>query len=228
MKFSTKPSRRETIGGSIYLFLYIFVLTWLVPVAVHFLKPDFNAAQMNFVYFGVNFAATTVIFRKYLLRSLDDALFIGFPTLWYALLGYLGNLMLSGMVASAILDFYPEFANVNDATVMGLADQNMALMFIGAVVLAPVTEELLFRGLIFRGLYDRSPLAAHLVTMVLFSLIHVTGYIGVYDWKLLFCCFLQYLAPAYCLNFAYQQSGTIFSSIAMHMITNLMAFAVMR
>ena len=32
MIFSTKPSRREIIGGGIYLALYIFVMPWLVPV----------------------------------------------------------------------------------------------------------------------------------------------------------------------------------------------------
>ena len=228
MIFSTKPSRRETLWGGIYLLLYMFVLSWLVPLAAMLVSRDLDAAQINFIYFGVNFIATTVIFRKYLIQSLKDSLRVGLRTLKYGLLGYLGSVLLSGMVASAILNVYPEFANVNDSTVAGLVEQNMPLMAIGAVILAPVTEELLFRGLIFRGLYDRSPLVAHLLTMVLFSGIHILGYIGVYDTKLLFFCFLQYLAPAYCLNFAYRQSGTILAPILMHMLTNLLALSAMR
>lgn len=228
MIFSTKPSRRETLWGGIYLLLYLCVLSWLVPLVCMLLLPDLNAAQINFIYFGVNFAATTVIFRKYLIRSMVDALRVGFPTLWYALLGYLGSTLLSGMVVSAIVEIYPDFANVNNQNIAGLMGQNLPLMAIGAVFLAPVAEELLFRGLIFRGLYDRSPLVAHLLTMVLFSSIHVVGYIGAYDAEMLFFCFLQYLVPAYCLNFAYQQSGTIVSSILMHMVTNLVALMAMR
>ena len=226
--FTTKPSRRETLWGGIYLILYISVLPLAVPLGAICLFPGLDEAQINFLYFGVNFAATTVIFRRYLIHTLQDSLRALFPTVWYALLGYLGSMMLSGMVVSAILEIYPEFMNVNDNAIGAMVQQNGKLMFIGAVILAPVTEELLFRGLIFRGLYDRSPLAAHALTMILFSLIHVSGYVGMYDIKLLFCCFLQYLVPAYCLNFAYQQSGTLVSPILMHMLTNFMAFSVMR
>ena len=228
MIFSTKPSRRETLWGGIYLVLYMTVLPLAVPLAVMFLFPGLDAARINFVYFTLNFAATAVIFRKFLIQSVRDAFLAGLPTVKYALLGYLGSIMLTGMMVSAILEMYPEFMSVNDNAIHTMVDQNRALMFLGAVVLAPVTEELLFRGLIFRGLYGRSPLAAHLVSMGLFSLIHVSGYVGMYDAKLLFFCFLQYLPAACCLNFTYQQSGTILSPILMHMATNLVAMLATR
>ena len=64
--------------------------------------------------------------------------------------------------------------------------------------------------------------------MVLFSAIHVTGYIGYYEPRILFLCFIQYLPIAYCLNFAYRHSGTIVAPILMHMLNNLMATAAMR
>ena len=228
MIFATKPSRRETIGGGIYLILYIAVLPWLIPMITHAFAPGLDAAQSNFVYFCVNFAATTVIFRKYLLRSLKDALRIPSRTLWYALLGYMGNQVLSTMAAMAILNLYPDFINVNDSSINTLVLQNRQLMAIGAVFLAPVAEELLFRGLIFRGLYDRSPVAAHLVSILLFSAIHVSGYFGLYEPRLLLLCFIQYLPAAYCLNFAYRYSGTIAAPILMHMLTNLAALSAMR
>ena len=226
--FTTKPSRRETLWGGIYLVLYMTVLPLAVPLVVMALFPGLDAARINFVYFTLNFAATAVIFRKYLIQSVRDAFLAGLPTVKYALLGYFGSIMLTGMMVSAILEMYPEFMSVNDNAIHTMVDQNRTLMFLGAVVLAPVTEELLFRGLIFRGLYDRSPLAAHLVSMGLFSLIHVSGYVGMYDAKLLFFCFLQYLPAAYCLNFTYQQSGTILSPILMHMATNLVAMLATR
>lgn len=226
--FTTKPSRRETLWGGIYLILYMTVLPLAVPIALMAAFPRLDAAQINFVYFTLNFAVTAVIFRKYLIRSVRDTFLVGLPTLWYALLGYVGSILLTGMVVSAILEVYPEFMSVNDNAINTMVEQNRPLMFLGAVILAPITEELLFRGLIFRGLYDRSPLAAHALTMVLFSVIHVSGYVGMYEAKLLLFCFLQYLAPAFCLNFVYQQSGTIISPILMHMATNLVAMLAMR
>ncbi len=228
MLFSTKPSRRETLWGGIYLILYMWVLPLAVPLAAIRFFPELDASQVNFVYFCLNFIATAVIFRRYLLRTLRDALRVPFRTAQYALFAFLGSMILSSMVVSVILRVYPEFMNVNDNAVGAMVQQNRTLMAIGAVVLAPITEELLFRGLIFRGLYDRSPFAAYLLSMVVFSLIHVSGYVGMYDFKLLFFCFLQYLVPAYCLNFAYQHSGNLISPILMHMLTNLLAFSALR
>ena len=228
MKFPTKPNRRETLWGGIYLILYISVLPLAVPMAVRWLFPQADAPQINFVYFCLNFTATVVIFRKYLLQSQKDARKASGPILRYALLGYFGNILLGGIVSTAILRFYPEFTSVNDNAIDTMVQQNQLLMAIGTVVLAPVAEELLFRGLIFRGLYDRSPLAAQGLSIVLFSLIHISGYVGMYDGKLLFLCFLQYLVPAYCLNFAYRYSGNIAAPILMHMLTNLAAFSATR
>ena len=228
MKFSTKPSRRETIWGGVYLILYLFVMPWLVPLLARLSGADLNAAQVNFIYFTINFAATTVIFRKYLLRSLKDALKVPGPTLWYSILGYLGSQLLGSYVVMFILQIEPDFANVNDAAISSMVSQDYALMAIGAVIMAPITEELLFRGLIFRGLYDRSPLAAHLMSIVIFAAIHVSSYIGYYDLKTLALCFLQYLPAAYCLNFAYRYGGSILAPILMHILTNLAALYAMR
>ena len=228
MKFSTKPSRREMILGCIYLSLYLAVLPWLIPMLARFLLPQLNAAQVNFLFFALNFAALTLILRKFIRRSLGDALKVPGSTLWCAILGYLGTQTLGGIVAQFILRIEPEFANVNDMNVNALVAENFGLMAMGIVVLGPITEELLFRGLLFRGLYDRSPLAAYLVSMVLFSLIHITGYIGFYPPNMLLLCFLQYLPAAYCLNFAYRRSGTITAPILTHMLVNLAALSAMR
>ena len=228
MRFATKPSRRETLWGGIYLLLYLTVLPLAIPLAAMLLFHTMDEAKINFIYLSVNFAATTVIFRKYLLRSLADGLRFPMATLWYALLGTMGALLLGEMVTSLILRLCPEFMNVNDAAISAQVAANPLLMFIGAVILAPVSEELLFRGLIFRGLYDRSPLVAHLLTMVLFSMIHVSGYVVMYDMKTLFFCFLQYLPVGYCLNFAYRYSGSIAAPILVHMANNLLAFSAMR
>ena len=228
MRFSTKPSRRELLLGCIYLTLYLTVLPWLIPLLVHLLLSQLNTAQINFIFFAVNFSAMAVILHRFIRRSLEDALKSPGPTLWYAILGYLGTQTLGSIAAQFLLHLEPEFANINDMAIRAMVAENFLLMGLGIVVLGPITEELLFRGLIFRGLYDRSPLAAHLTSMALFSLIHITGYIGFYPPKLLFLCFLQYLPAAYCLNFAYRRSGNIAASILTHMLVNLAALSALR
>ncbi len=226
--YPIKPSRRETLWGGIYLILYLWVLPWLVPLFAGLFFPHWNAAQVNFLFFCLNFAATTVIFRRFLLTSLKAGLMDPMRTFWGGALGYMGGQALGNILIIFILRLYPGFANVNNANIAGLVQLNAGLMVLGVVFLVPVAEELLFRGLIFRGLYDKNPLAAHLVTMVLFSFIHVSGYIGAYEPKLLLLCFVQYLPMSYCLNFAYLYTGTLAGPIVMHMLTNLMALLVVR
>ena len=227
MPFSTKPSRREMIFGGIYLGLYAAILPWLLPVAVLALWPDLSAAQVNFIYFTLNFAAVTVIFRKFLFQTARDSLQNLSNTLWCGVAAYGANLFLTALVAAAILRLDPEFSNVNNDSLNTMFREERQLLFLGGVIMAPITEELLFRGLIFRGLYDRSPLAAHVVTMALFSLVHITGYIGHYSPLRLLLCFVQYLPASLCLNLAYRYGGTLLSPILMHLLTNLAAMSVM-
>jgi membrane protease YdiL (CAAX protease family) len=228
MIYSTKPSRRETLWGGIYLMLYMSVLPAAVPLVTMLTMPETSEAGMNVVFLSLNFAATVVIFRKYLLQTVKDGLQKPLRTLWYALLGYLGTWALGDLISQVILFLDPEFTNVNDSNIAGMMQENFLLMALGTVVLAPISEELLFRGLIFRGLYDRSPAIAHILTMVIFSMIHVSGYVILYPMKTLFFCFLQYLPIAYCLSFAYRYSGSLLAPILIHMANNLVATAAMR
>lgn len=228
MIFTTKPNRREVIFGTVYLLLYLLVLPSLISLVNVPGYVSLSDAQLNFLFFCVNFLAVLVIFRKYLLQSLRDALAVPFPTIWYAILGCAGNSVLSNYLHIALMMFFPWFFNVNDSSISQLLGQDRTLMFIGTIFLVPVTEELLFRGLIFRSLYDRSPLKAHLVTMVAFSAIHVLSYVGSYEPVQLLLCFIQYLPAAYCLNFSYRYGGTILSPILMHVMTNIFALSAMR
>jgi uncharacterized protein len=52
----------------------------------------------------------------------------------------------------------------------------IVLFFIGAVILAPIIEELLFRGVLLRALLRRmAPVTAVLVSAVIFALVHYIG-----------------------------------------------------
>ena len=110
----------------------------------------------------------------------------------------------------------------------GMVQENFALLTIGTVVLVPITEELLFRGLIFRGIYNRSHFWAYAISAVAFSLPHVVGYIGFYDPLLLLLCFVQYLPAGLCLGWAYARADSIFAPTLMHMIINLIGMLAMR
>ena len=96
------------------------------------------------------------------------------------------------------------------------------------VVLVPLTEELLYRGLIFRPLYNKSPLAGYVISTFIFSALHVVSYIGSYSPLHLALCFLQYLPASICLGWAYARSDSIWSPVMIHMTINFIGALSMR
>lgn len=89
-------------------------------------------------------------------------------------------------------------------------------IFLGAAVVAPFVEEVFFRGFIFSGLRNRWDWKkAALVSAALFALAHVipTSLLPIFVLGLIFA-------------FLYQESGSIWPAILMHMLTNSVAIVV--
>lgn len=227
-KLSVKFTKSELILGWIYMPLQLLALPLLFNICNMLLGNPLSMAELNFSFFCVNFLCVTVIFRHYLLQNLK----VFWESLWRGLssasLGFLGYWVFSIAMSLLIVAVYPEFNNVNDEAIGGMVQENFALMTIGTILLVPITEELLFRGLIFRGIYNRNRFWAYAVSAVAFSLPHVLGYIGSYDPLLLLLCFVQYLPAGLCLSWAYARADSIFAPTLMHMVINLIGMLAMR
>jgi membrane protease YdiL (CAAX protease family) len=124
--------------------------------------------------------------------------------------------------------FFPSFSNYNDEAIAAMSRGNYYLMFIGTVVLVPPVEECFFRGLIFRNLYPKSKWAAYTVSILLFAVIHIIGYIGKYSALELIIAVAQYLAPGLCLAWSYARANTIFAPIVIHAAINYVSITQMR
>ncbi|MBQ7801497.1 MAG: CPBP family intramembrane metalloprotease [Oscillospiraceae bacterium] len=212
----------ETRKGFLYLVISLVVLPLALQEGNALLVSPLSAARLNFVYYCVNFAAVVWIFRRFLVDSFRAALRSPFPTAWYGALGYLGSEALGELLMLLILTILPGFSNVNDQNVAGMLREDLRLIAIGTILLVPIAEETLYRGLIFRNLYDKSPIAAYAVSIGVFAAIHVAGYIGKAEPLQLLLCFVQYIPPGFCLCWCYRQTGTIAAPIIMHTIVNAM------
>lgn len=212
---------QEKKHGSLWMVAFLVLFPRLLGLT------GLGAAEKNLVLYWLNFAGVLWIFRRFLLRNLLVGLDRWFPVIWYAALAYLGFETLSEMLAILTWMIHPEFINTNDQVVAGLI-QASPLLAGTVVVLVPIAEETLFRGLIFRGLWDRNRALAYLVSILVFAAVHVVGYIGVLSPLELVLSLIQYLPAGYCLAFAYRYSGSILSPILTHMAVNLMAVAAMR
>ena len=185
-------------------------------------------SMVNFLFFSINFGAVVLIFRKYLKDQLQLLPDVMGKVLGVAAIGFCVYWTMNFLLVQILLAVNPDHFSINDITIQSLVAEDYALMLIGTVVFVPVAEETLFRGLLFRGLYDRSPVLAWTLSVLLFCAVHVMNYIGVYPIDTILLCFLQYLPAGICLAGAYRFSGSIFCPILIHAAVNLLGVMAMR
>jgi len=228
MKHFAKPSPNESVFGLIYFLLQLLVIPGIIVVVNMLLSNPMPEAKVNVLMFAVNFAAVLLIFRKFLVDNFRAFTLNPWKILRCAGIGFLiymaGNILFTYL--TTIID--PTFTNINDATIMEMMQEHYGLMTVGTVLLVPLAEECFYRGLIFRNIYDAHPVLAYAVSMVLFSLAHVLGYVTLLDFGSLVLSFFQYLPAGFALAWAYKQSGSIFAPVLIHMSVNQMGMLLMR
>lgn len=96
------------------------------------------------------------------------------------------------------------------------------LMIITTVVLAPILEEFVFRGIVFGWLYEYNRVLAHLLTAFVFAFVHIMMAIfagNMAEWLQVFSYFFMALP----LSYLYEKSDNIFVPITTHVINNLIS-----
>lgn len=227
MKLSISMTRREALLGWTYLLISTLVLPSLISAAGSRLK--LSVTEHNIVYFCVNFISVVAIFYRFLWKSLQVVREKPWRCLRCAVQGfiiYFGSMWLLSTLIIPWID--PNFSNINDDSIAEMVQEHTGLFALCTVLLVPVAEEVLFRGLLFQGFYRKNPLLAYCLTTVCFALIHLIGYIGSIDWITLCICFMQYLPAGIAFASAYAASDTIATPIFMHIIINLIGVSALR
>ena len=221
-------SHTEKIFGWLYMAFSLLALPNLLNWFNAQLADPLDESTLNFVFYLTNFLFICGIFRTFLRASLVAA----WRDIWIfiqaVVLGYVAYWAASEVMEFIMSYLLPGFSNINDAAITELARANYTLMLIGVVFLVPLTEEMLYRGLIFRNLWQSSKVAAYLLSMAAFAAIHVLGYIGSEDITTLLICFLQYLPAGLCLAWTYTKADNIFAPTVVHAIVNAISIGALR
>lgn len=226
--FSGNLTNQETIGGITYLIFQLIFLPSILSWVNGQLSSPLNAAELNFVFYLINFVAILLIFHDFLGRGLNQA--TQHPAIFCqaVILGFVAYYACNWATTKVVGLLVPGFSNYNDQAIAGMLSRNRLLMIVGTVILVPPVEECLYRGLIFRNLYGKSRWAAYIVSILAFAIIHIIGYIGKYSAIELVMAFLQYLPAGLCLAWAYTKADTIFAPIIIHALINAISIGLLR
>ena len=221
----------EQIAGTVFFVIYLVVLPFaagpLFRLAGRLLDVTISAALQNVIYYYVLFAVTVLIFHKFLARTcrnLADNLGGACRMLLVGLVGLYGLNELAYRLTNLVM---VNRTNLNDTAISAQMDSAPYMTLLIVVLLAPFVEEVLFRGLVFGNLKGKSRTVAYVVSCALFALLHVWQFAVVYQDVTYFLLMLQYLVPGAVLAWVYDRSGTLWTSIALHALTNALSVLAM-
>lgn len=223
----TLTDREKRFGTCYLLFETLFFASLLQGLNL-LLGSPLSQPQVNILFFTVNFLAVLWIFRNYLLAQIASLPKLFGRIVLASIGGFVAYWILNILMTWLIFSLDPHFFSINDATIQKLAAEDFYPMLFGTVILVPITEECLFRGLVFRGLYDHGPVLAWSISIAVFSAIHIVGYIGAYPSHTILLCFLQYIPAGICLAGAYRLGGSLLSPILIHAAVNLIGMLSVR
>lgn len=224
-KWRPQMTDSERRRGWVFFALYLLVFPYLNAWAQRLLMGEGEApvAEANVVYYVLLFALALLVFWTFLRHGFsllvdwlpENAFAFVTGLAGAGLLHFLVTLIPYPVQNPSEMQYLQEFAISPVATAVLL------------VVLIPLIEETLFRGLVFCSLRQYSRPLAYVVSVLVYALACVWRYaleIGDPAYLLLF---IQYLPMSLALAWCYDNGGSIWSAVALHMTINgFMLFSI--
>lgn len=226
-EWSDPMPRGARIAGWVYLPVHVFVLPLTLGAALAAVRGELPSdVTCNVWYYLIGLVFTLIAMWGFLRRSYD--------TLSGSILRCIGILfaaygldVLLSLVLQLGAGFIGELPSPNNDAVTRLAAADHKRMIAVAVLMAPLVEECLFRGVLFGAIRPRSRFWAYAVSIALFSLYHVWQYVVMYGDPKLLLSALAYVPVSAALTFCYEQTRSIWPPVFFHMCINALSLSVL-
>lgn len=222
-KISKKVIIWDVIGPFVMLILYMIIASFAVLI-IGALVTGINDYELLFslvpslsLWVNIIFYAAAIIFLGKAYKN-DDFRFGERKLIWPiwkaaaaivigTALSYLLNIL---FYAARLHEIFPKY---DESAVLSFSGQNIILLVAATVIIGPIAEEIVFRGLVFSRMRAYLGLVpCMIISSLLFGLYHMnvvqfiyTALLGLY------------------LSFIYEKSGSLLVSILTHAAMNLFA-----
>ena len=224
-EFHCRMSKAQRVIALLYIPVHVFVL----PNLLYLLSDGrFTDSELNLIVYAIGFSVLLMTQLSFLRRDFDPLCDRFGPILREVCICY-GLMLAFNLAANGLLLLIStllgagdmDMLSPNNESIMELLDEDRGSMTALALFLAPIMEEIMFRGGVFGTLRRYSRVLAYAVSALLFSLYHVWGYTlsDPLSWLYL----LQYLPISLLLCRCYERSDSIWGSILLHTLVNFMS-----
>ncbi|WP_243422576.1 CPBP family intramembrane glutamic endopeptidase [Pseudoflavonifractor phocaeensis] len=211
-------TQAEMGRGWVFFALYVLLFPWVMGWVQRSFHGELPVAEANVVYYLLSATLVFLVFWTFLkhgfhllLDWLPENLFaFGTGLAGWAVLSFLAWLIPLPVENPNLLSYPEQYALAPLATVVIL------------VVLMPVVEEPLFRGLLFGTSRRYSRILGYLLSTLVYALYCVWQFVyayGTVDFRYLLLM-VEYLPMSLALTWCYDNGGSIWSPIALHMVIN--------
>lgn len=178
------------------------------------------AASVYVMAFAITFGVPYAFNRRVTLETLGLKRLMSWLDIGLAPLAYITYVLILVAVLAVVTQLFPGFQadQAQDVGFKGLSNQTGYLLaFTTLVVIAPIAEEVLFRGYLYGKMHRHVPFwAAAVATSLLFAFVHGQWNVAVDTFILsMVLCGLR------------QLTGSIWAGILVHMIKNAIAFYIL-
>lgn len=236
-QFAGKLNGKQKAWGFIVLLpLYFYVVPMIVNFGIYTLvKYGILPADQNMlgVYLNLFSGLLSLICAVFIFKDFIKDNYLRFKehlfenVAWSMTFG-IASVYIFSIIANIIIGLLIDTSShsaANQALFETYFGSSMILMMIQSVFIAPILEELLFRGLIFRSLRKYNKILAHVISSFIFGFIHI--YSGLFSGDLTQLAYLfSYGLMGFAFSLAYEKKKTIFVPITIHMINNFIAVAI--
>lgn len=228
MNLTVKMTDTEKIFGWVLLALHLLFLPYIILLICMLFSVELTNATLNIAVFITAFVLTVSIFFRFLWRNLQIFLQNKKKCIYAALGGFGIYYVANIFVGIIIQNLSPSYTNANDANIQQMTTGYYGMILFCTVVLVPVTEEVLYRGMLFGLIRQKSRVLAYVLSVLIFAAIHVIGYIGQLTPLQIFLAILQYIPASISLAYAYEVADSIWAPILIHSFINLIGMLAMR
>lgn len=218
-------TRRERTRGILFFALYFVVFPPLKMAIEWFLDDKFglylSAAVSSAVYYYIMTVLTMWVFWSFMEHGLDILKKHPKENAVAFLSGFAGAIVLDLLIH--LLPWPME--NPGHITWKAEYAYSPAATILIVVILMPVIEEVLFRGLLFGSVRRHNRVLAWILSVGLFMLYNVWPFAAVYGDLSYLIIALQYLPAALMLTWCYDRGGSIWSPVALHIVWNAVALS---
>ena len=219
--------RGARIAGWVYFPIHAVVLPLTIGALLMAVLGKLPSdVTCNVLYYLCGLVFTLIAMWRFLRRSFDTMVGSILRCIGMMFAAYGIDVLLS-LVLQLGTSLIGELPVPNNDAVTGLARTDYKRMIAVAVLMAPLVEECLFRGVVFGTIRPKSRFWAYAASIALFSLYHVWQYVLVYQDPKLLLSALAYVPVSAALTFCYEQTRSIWPPVFFHMFVNAFSLAVL-